>query len=145
MATYKSDKTKISYPAETVFAKLSHLEGLSDVLQKVPADSLSSEHRAMLEQIKVTSDTITFPGGPVGDVTLGVVERVEPSLIKLEGVGTPVPMSLTLHVKPLTSESCEAYVELEVQIPMMLKPMVNKPLQDMADQFGKMLSQIPYA
>lgn len=145
MATYKSEKTIIYQSADKVFSRLSNLEALSDILKDVPADQLSPEHQAMLEQIRVTQDTITFPGGPVGEVTLQIIEKVEPTLIRLAGVGTPVPMSLTLNVTPLTTDSCEAFVEIDIQIPIMLKPMVNKPLQDMADQFGKMLTQIPYA
>lgn len=145
MATYKSEKVGIAYPAETVYTKLSNLEGLSSMLKDIPEDKVPADKLAMLEQVKVTPDTISFPGGPVGDVTLKVVEKKESVLIRLEGVGTPVPMGLSLNVLPLTPDTCEAYVEIDVQIPAMLKPMVNGPLQQMADQFGTMLRQIPFA
>ena len=145
MASYQSQKVGISYPASTVYAKLSNLEGLSDILNHIPTDQIPADKRDMLNKVKVTADTISFPGGPVGDITLKVVQKVEPTLVRLEGVGTPVPMSLTLHVTPLTPDTCEAYVDIDVQIPAMLKPMVNGPLQQMADQFGQMLRQLPFA
>lgn len=144
MATYKSNKIKISYSAEQVFEKLSDLNGLSGLLKNLPADQIPSDKRAMLEQVKVTADTISFPAGPVGEIKLKIVERKAPTLIKLEGQGTPVPLSLSLRVTPLTPDTCEAYVEFDVQIPAMLKPMVNGPLQQMADQFGLMLNQLKF-
>lgn len=145
MATYKSEKVGIAYPAEKVYDRLSRLEGLKEMLAKVPADQVPADQMAMLEQVKVTPDTISFPGGPVGDITLRVAERVRPTFVRLEGVGTPVPMNLSLEVLPFTPETCEASVAIDVQIPAMLKPMVNGPLQKMADQFGQMLRQMPYA
>lgn len=145
MASYKSETVSLAYPAETVFTKLSNLEGLGEVIKNVPADQIPADQRAMLEQVKVTSDTITFPGGPVGEITLRLTETVSPTLIHLEGYGTPVPMNLAMHITPLTPDTCEAYVEIDLKIPAMLRPMVNGPLQKMADQFGQMLRQMPMA
>ena len=113
------------------------------MLKNVPADQIPADQMAMLEQVRVTPDTISFPGGPAGDVTLRLAETEAPSLIRLEGQGTPVPLSMTLHITPLTPESCETYVQIDIQIPAMLKPMVNGPLQKMADQFAQMLRQVP--
>lgn len=143
MATYKSQNISLAYPAETVFAKLSNLNALAEVLKNVPADKVPADKMAMLEQIKITDDTISFPGGAVGDITLKVKRREAPTLISLEGEGTPVPLSVGMHIRPLTPDTCDAYVEIDVKIPAMLAPMVNKPLQQMADQFGQMLRQLP--
>lgn len=133
----------MAYPAETVFGRLSNLEGLAGMLKNVPTDSIPADQLSLLEQVKVTPETITFPGGPVGDVTLRLVETVPPTLIRLEGEGTPVAMGLILHIMPLGEDTCETYVEIDIQIPAMLKPMVNGPLQKMADQFAMMLRQMP--
>ena len=145
MADYKSNKVTLPYSAEKVYSRVSNLEGLADILRQVPEDKIPADQKAMLEQVKISSDSISFPAGPVGDITLKVVERREPGLIRLEGVGTPVPLSLAMHILPLNPDSCEAYVDIDVQIPAMLKPMVNKPLQQMADPFGRMLQQMPFA
>lgn len=144
MSTYKSDKIQLPYPASTVFTKISDLNGLTEVLKNVPSDKIPDEQKKMLEQVRVSSDTISFPAGPVGEITLKMVEKIEPSLIKLVGEGTPVPLSMSMHISALTPDTSEAYVEIDVQIPAMLAPMVNKPLQQMADQFGKMLRQMPF-
>lgn len=145
MATYKSEVVSLAYPAETVFGKLSNLEGFGGILKNVPADKVPADQLAMLEQVRVTPDTISFPAGPAGEVTLKVAETDAPNLIRMEGFGTPAPMSLTLHITPLTPETCESYVQIDIQIPAMLKPMVNGPLQKMADQIAQMLRQVPMA
>lgn len=145
MATYKSDNVSLAYPAETVFAKLSNLEGLGELLKNIPEDQIPADQRQKLDEVRVTPTSISFPGGPAGDITL-VLSKVEnPSLIVLDGVGTPVPMNLTLNITPLTPDTCEAQVVIDIKIPAMLKPMVNGPLQKMADQFGLMLRQVPMA
>lgn len=143
MATYKSEVVSLAYPAETVFGKLSNLEGLGGVLKNIPTDQIPADQMAMLDKVKVTPDTISFPGGPAGDITLKVAETVSPTMIRMEGIGTPVPLSLTLNISPLTPETCETFVQIDIQIPAMLKPMVNGPLQKMADQFAQMLRQVP--
>lgn len=145
MATYKSEKAGLAYPAQTVFDKFSNLEGLGAMLSNVPADQIPADQRAMLEQVKVTPDTISFPGGPAGEVTLKLVETLPPTTIRLEGFGTPVPLSMTFNIIPLNEATCEAYVQIDIQIPAMLKPMINGPMQKMADQFAQMLRQIPLA
>lgn len=143
MATYKSNVTSLAAPAERVYAKLSNLEGLGELIKNVPADKVPADKRALMEQISITPSTISFPGGPVGEVTLELARLEEPSLIELKGKGTPVPLELALHIRPLTADTCEAYVEINIQIPAMLKPMVNGPLQKMADEFGQVLRAVP--
>lgn len=119
------------------------MEKLRDVIADVPADAISEEQRKQLEQVRVTADTISFPGGPVGEVTLRIVEKTAPTLIRLEGMGTPVPLNLTMRITPVSDTECRAQVTIDIQIPAMLKPMVNGPLQKMADQFGQMLRNLP--
>lgn len=143
MATYKSETVSLAYPAETVFGRMSDLEGLGNMIKNIPEDEVPADRRAALEQVSVTSDTISFPGGPAGDITLRLAELESPVLISLAGQGTPVPLSLAMHITPLTPDTCEAYVEIDIQIPAMLKPMVNGPMQKMTRQFAQMLRQVP--
>lgn len=144
MSSHKSEKVTLKASAEKVFSKLSNLEGLGELLKNVPLDQMPADQRGMLEQVKVTPDTISFPAGPVGELTLAVAEKEDPTLIRLEGRGTPVPVSLAMHISPLTPDLCEAYVEIDVKVPMMLAPMIGGTVQKMADQFANMLRQIPF-
>lgn len=142
MATFKSEEVTLRASAQNVFDKLSNLEGLGNLIKEAPLDQVPAEQRAMLDQVSVSADRISFPGGPAGEITLRLAEAVAPSLIRMEGEGTPVPLSMTMHIEPLLAEESRAYVEIDIKIPAMLKPMVAGPLQKMADQFAEMLPQV---
>lgn len=144
MALFKSEEVTLHTSAEKAFARLANLEGLSDLIKSADQSGISDEQRDMLDNIDITSDTITIPGGPTGPITLRKTETIAPTLIKMEGEGTPVALSLALRLRPLTDESCEANVEIDIAIPPMLKPMISGPLQKMTDQFSQMLRAIPF-
>lgn len=144
MATYKSDEVTLNAPAERVYAKLSNLEGLSELLKNAPVDQIPEDKRGMLDQIKVTADTISFPAGPMGALTMRKARCVEPTLIRLEGEGTPVAMALNLKITPMGDSMCGAQVEIDIQIPMMLKPMISGPLTKMTKEFANLLRAIPF-
>lgn len=144
MTTIKSDKTVVNAPAERVFSKLSNLENLKSLLDRVPVESIPEDKRAMLENLEITSETISIPAGPVGSITLRVTDRLPHSLIRLEGEGSPVPMGMQLEIEPLDDRRCEVQVAVNLDIPVMLKPMVSGPLKKIVDQFSQVLTAIPF-
>ncbi len=144
MATYRSEDVTLGAPAETVFLKLDNLQGLGEMIKNAPAEQIPADKRDMLEQIEVSADRISFPAGPMGAITLRKTQSVNPSLIRLEGEGTPVPMSLSLHILPMGEATSTASVEIDIQIPAMLKPMVSGPLNKMTSEFANMLRAIPF-
>lgn len=144
MANFRSDDVTLGVPAEQAFAKLNNLEGLGELIKNAPADKIPAEQREMLEKIKVTPDTISFPSGAMGEIKLRKTKSVAPTLIELEGEGTPVPMSLKLHLLPMGETACTANVDIDLQIPAMLKPMVSGPLKKMTTEFANMLRQMPF-
>lgn len=144
MAEFKSKPVTIYAPAETVFGKLSNLENLKSLLENVPEESIPEDKRDLFNQIELTPETITIPGGPVGAITLRVTERVAPALVRLSGEGTPVPLHLALSITPLGADSCEAQVSIDLAVPAMLKPMISGPVQKMCDQFASVLCAVPF-
>lgn len=147
MATYNSEEISLMAPAEAVYSKLSNLDNLRSLLEKVPADKIPADKLEMFNSISVTPDSVTVPGGPVGALTFRMKEKVEPTLIKLAGEGLPpgIALSLSLHITPEGESTSKAKVTIDISIPAMLKPMVSGPLQKMADQFGQVLRAIPFA
>lgn len=144
MATYKSEEVTLNASAEKVYGKLSNIQGLGEMIKNAPVDAIPADKRGLLEQITVTGDSVSFPAGPMGAITLQKGKCVEPTLITLEGVGTPVPMKLCLNIAPLGDANCSAEVEIDIQIPMLLKPMIGGPLQKMTKEFANMLRAIPF-
>ncbi|MCH5228887.1 MAG: hypothetical protein J1F12_02700 [Muribaculaceae bacterium] len=145
MTTYSSGTVTLKAPAATVYEKLSNLENLQDLIDKVPADRIPEDKRAMFENIKITSDTIEVPGGPMGSLIFRVTEREAPKLIRLKGEGIPIEMSLSLHIAPQTESTSSANVDLDINLPAMLKPMIGGQIQKIANQFGDVLGAIPFS
>lgn len=144
MAQYSSDEVRLPASADVVFNKLSNLENLRSLLEKVPQDSVPEDKRDVFNNLKITSDSITVPGAPMGELTFRVTEKIAPSLIKLTGEGVPVPLSLSMHLTPEGENASKAKVVIDIEIPAMLKPMVGGHIQKMADQFGQVLTAIPF-
>lgn len=144
MATYSSDKVTLHNSADAVYEKLSNLENLKALLAGAPTDALDDEKRKMLEQITVTADTISLPAGPVGQLTLRVAERQSPKLLTMRGEGSPVPLKVAMHLTPRGADECEAQCVIDIEVPMMLKPMISGPMKKMSDQFAKMLRAISF-
>lgn len=145
MAIYKSAEINLPASAETVFSKLSNLENLRSLLANVPEGSIPADKKEMFDNITITSDSITVPGGPVGALTFKVTEKEAPNYIRLTGEGAPIPMALAMHLSPVDSNSSKAQVDIDIQIPAMLKPMIGGQIQKMADQFGQVLQSIPFS
>ena len=145
MATYSSGEVTLNAPAEAVFDKLSNLENLKAMLEKIPADRIPEDKRDMFEKIKITPDTIEVPGAPMGNLVFRVTDRRAPSMIKLVGEGIPIEMALVLHVEPQSAATSQAKVDIDLNIPAMLKPMVGPQIQKIANQFGDVLGAIPFA
>lgn len=144
MTTIKSEKTKINAPAQKVFEKLSNLDNLKPLLEKVPRDQIPADKREMFDNLHITADTITIPAGPVGSIELRVTDRLPYSLISLKGEGTPVPLGMQLEINDEGPDMCEVQVAVNLEIPAMLKPMVSGPLKKIVDQFSQVLGAVPF-
>lgn len=145
MAIYSSGDIVLQAPVTTVYDKLSNLENLKSMLDKVPADRIPEDKRQMFENINITPDTIEVPGGPMGNLVFRVTERKAPSKIRLNGEGIPIEMALILNLEPLSDNTSNAKVDIDINIPAMLKPMVGGQIQKIAEQFGQVLGAIPFA
>lgn len=144
MATYKSEEVTLKASAQSVFDRLSDLESLRGLLDKVPAESIPADKKELFDNVKITGDSIELPGGPVGSIRLKMVERTAPSKIRLVGEGTPVPLSLLLSIAPVDDSTSRAMAQVDLEIPAMLRPMISGPMQKMTEQFAQVLRSIPF-
>ncbi len=142
MANFQSPVANINAPAQVVFDRLSNLNNLKELMARVPEDRIPADQRDMFNAVKVDADSITFPAGPVGEITLRMAEKIEPKLIKLVGVGTPVDLSLSLDIDDVDESHSTGRVNVDVAIPAMLKPMVAGPLNKLVTQFAQLLPAV---
>ncbi len=136
MARYSSKPVTVSRPAAAVADKFSDFSVLEQALDAMPA-----AERAKVGDVSFTKDVITITTPQVGAVKLRAVERT-PECVVLEAEGSPVPMKLEINFKPLAAEETEVTGAVDVEVPMMLKPLIGPAMQRAADQFGELFSKL---
>ena len=136
MSQYESSVKCIPYSQERVYAKLEDLNNLEGLKDKLPADKV--------KELTYTRDEATVNVPPVGNVTIRVVEREEPKCIKLEAVGSPIPVTLWIQIIPNGAEASKMRVVVKAEINFMLKAMIEKPLKEGIEKIAEALSLIAY-
>lgn len=144
MAIFESTLQPVKASAETVYDKLSDLENIKKLIGNIPESTIPADQKEMFDAVRVSDDSITFPAGPVGEVSLKVTGRFRPSLIQLEGVGTPVAISFSLNIFEVDDSMCNVKTTIDIAIPAMLKPMIGGTLEKMAQQFTEVISHLNY-
>ncbi|MGN1245493.1 MAG: hypothetical protein ACI4UN_02560 [Muribaculaceae bacterium] len=141
MDSYKSDVVKINHPITKVYAKLSTPSSFKNIAN---IDRLPEEVKQRIGEIEFGDDSIAFNANPIGQVMLQVVEREEPSRIVLEAVKLPIPLKVVFNLAEAEGDSTEAVVDIQVELNMFIRPMVQQPLSDGAKKFGELLAILPY-
>lgn len=136
MGKYESDIKHIPYPQEKVYEKLSNLENIEKVKDRIPADQLNG--------LTFDRDSVSVSVPSVGSITLGIIERDEPKCVKFEAKNSPVPFNMWIQLLPVTDASCKMKVTVKADIPMFLKPMLGGKLKDGVDKIADTLAMIPY-
>ena len=135
MAKFESNIKQIAYSQEAVYRCLSDLSNIEKIRDRIPADKF--------DKLAFTSDEITI-GSPVGEVTMKIIERDEPKCVKFQTVSSPVPMTMWVQMLPVEEQTSKIRVTIDADIPIFLKGMVSKPLQEAVEKIADALAMIPY-
>lgn len=153
---FVSSTKQIPYPQETVYDKLqdlTHLEQLRQrlntpdfeekIASQIGADK-AQDVKQRLQSMTFTPDSLSLQS-PLGEMSLEIVEREAPKLVKFEGKGTPVAVHLWVQLLP-TDEGRQSLmrVTLRAELNMFIRKMVEGKLQEGVERVANMLAQIPY-
>ena len=136
MTQFESGIKMIPYSQEQVYAKLSDLNHLEAVKDRIPADKI--------EDLRFDADSVSFNVSPVGRLSLRIVDREPLKTIKFEAENSPIPFTLWIQLLPVTETECKMKLTIKAEINMFLKGMVSKPMQDGLEKLAEMLAVIPY-
>lgn len=151
LSKFESEIKIIPQPTETVyqrFADLRNLQGLKERLNdpavaeqmaaNVPEEKME-EIRKYVEQMTFDEDSLQI-ASPMGALTLRIVERETPKLIKLAGENTPLPIFLWIQLLPAGEEETKMRVTVGAEVNFFMKSMVAKPLQQAAEGLANILA-----
>ena len=120
MATFKSPEVIVNRTAKDFFTKIGDLNNLKDIIP------------SSIQNFESTKTTCSFEmkGMPVLNLKLG--EKVPYSKISLTAEGSQVPFSLDCFITEKGSQ-CQVRLEINAELNMMMKMMVEKPLTQFLD------------
>ena len=136
MSQYESSVKNIPFPQARVYAKLEDLNNLETLKDKLPEDKV--------KDLTYSRDEATVNVPPMGNVTIKVVEREEPKCIKLEAVGSPIPINIWIQIIPDGEEASKMRVVAKAEVNFMLRAMIDKPLKNGVEKIAEALSLITY-
>ena len=136
MSKFESSIKQIPYSQKAVYDKISNLENLEKVRDRIPADKV--------QDFSFDKDSVSVNVSPVGEIKLRIVNREEPKCVKFETAQSPLPFNLWIQVLPVTETTSKMKVTVDADIPFMLKGMVSGPLKDGIEKIAYALAMIPY-
>ena len=152
MAKFESQIKQVPYSQSAVYAKISDLSNLAVIKERIddpniqaqiPADKID-EVRNAVSQMEFTTDTLSGPIGPIGNVAVEIVEREPEKCVKFASTSSPVSFKLWIQVLPTSQISSKIKVTIDADLNFFMKQVLAKPLQQGVDKFADMLAMIPY-
>ncbi len=133
MAKYSSKPVVIDAPIETAYARLSDFSAYQSRLDELP-----DEIRGKIGEVRFTPDSIVINAAPVGEMVFEVTDRVAPKHVALKAKNSPVPMMLSLDLSE-AGDKTGVVSTIDVEIPVVLRPMVGGKMQEAADKFAELI------
>ncbi|MBQ7690567.1 MAG: hypothetical protein IJT30_05145 [Muribaculaceae bacterium] len=144
METYKSNPQRIGCDIDTIFSKLSSPAVFRSQIE-AHLDQLPEEARANLEKVQFEDDAIAIES-PMGQLRLAVdhEQSQTPNRVVYTAAQSPVRFNMVIDLNPVGEQETESVAALQLDLPLMMRAMVGKQLEQAAAKFGEMLAQLPY-
>lgn len=136
MTKFESSIKYIQASQEAVYGKLSDLNNLEQVKERLPEDKVKN--------LSFDADSLTVEVSPVGKITLQIVEKEPCKCIKFGTVTSPLPFNLWIQLLPVADNECKMKLTIGMELNPFMKAMVQKPLQEGVEKMVDALALIPY-
>lgn len=124
---------------------LTHLQGLKD---RIPAGATGNaqmdEVKDKLQDLSFDKDSMSINISPVGNVSMRIVDREEPKMIKFESEKSPLKFKFWIQMLPVETTTSKLRLTIDADVPFFAKGMVEKPLQEALEKIADMMAMIPY-
>lgn len=135
MSTYTGKTSRIDAPATVIAEKFSDLSTLGKYTEHIP-----EEQRAKVGDLSFERDAIILKNPAIGEMALKVTERT-PQRIRFKADGL-LPIQVDVNLKEVDANQTDINTALDIDIPVMLRPMIGGKLQQVADMFGDLIAKL---
>ena len=141
MKRIESNVKQIPYSQESVYAKVSDLSNLRELMDRIPEDQMQN---IKLENLECTADKVSTTVSPIGKVELVIVSREPFKCVKMETTQSPVKLIIWIQIVSTGDSSCKIKLTADADLNLFMAKMVEKPLTEALDKLADTLAMIPY-
>ncbi|NLI37294.1 MAG: SRPBCC family protein [Bacteroidales bacterium] len=136
MTNFESPVRHIPFSEEKVYEKLSNLNNIEAMKDKLPADKV--------KDFKFDADSVSFNVSGIGDIQLEVTERIPSKCIKFGSINSPIAFNLWIQIVSISDDECKIRITAGLEVNVFMKSIVSKPVKEGLEKMVDMLSMIPY-
>mgnify|MGYP001207528619 CR=1 FL=1 len=129
MNTFSSPEVLINKSAKELFFQLSNLENLKKIM---PSE---------IEEFKATTDNCSFKISGMPEIKLELTEKTPYTKIVLTDKSSQIPFSLECNITE-KGHQCQAKLELNAELNMMMRMMLEKPLTQFLDTLASKMQYL---
>ena len=148
MTKFESSIKLIPHSQRSVYAMLSDLSNIQRLKDHLPEEATDNDEmnkvKDKLKNLSFDQDSLSINVDPIGQVSMRIIERDEPKMIKLESEKSPFAFKFWIQVLPVTEASSKMKLTIDADIPFFAKSMVAKPLQEGIEKIADALAMIPF-
>ena len=138
----------VPHSQRAVYDTLSDLTHLKSLKDRIPAGSTGNaemdEVKDKLQDLSFDKDSMSINISPVGNVSMRIVDREEPKMIKFESEKSPLKFKFWIQMLPVEATTSKLRLTIDADVPLFAKGMVEKPLQEALEKIADMMAMIPY-
>ena len=138
----------VPHSQRAVYDTLSDLTHLKSLKDRIPAGSTGNaemdEVKDKLQDLSFDKDSMSINISPVGNVSMRIVDREEPKMIKFESDKSPLKFKFWIQMLPVEATTSKLRLTIDADVPFFAKGMVEKPLQEALEKIADMMAMIPY-
>lgn len=148
MTKFESSIKQIPHSQRSVYAMLSDFSNIQRLKDHLPEEATDNDEmnkvKDKLKNLSFDQDSLSINVDPIGQVSMRIIERDEPKMIKLESEKSPFAFKFWIQVLPVTEASSKMKLTIDADIPFFAKSMVAKPLQEGIEKIADALAMIPF-
>ena len=148
MTKFESSVKQVPHSQKSVYAMLSDLSNIQRLKDHLPEEATDNDEmnkvKDKLKNLSFDQDSLSINVDPIGQVSMRIIERDEPKMIKLESEKSPFAFKFWIQVLPVTEASSKMKLTIDADIPFFAMSMVAKPLQEGIEKIADALAMIPF-
>lgn len=145
----ESTVRQVAHSQQAVYNTLSDLTNLKALKERIPEGSTGDEKidevKEKLSDLEFDKDSMSITISPVGKVSMRIVDREEPKMIKFESEKSPIGFRFWIQVLPVEPTTSKLRLTIDADVPFFAKGMVEQPMRDAIEKIAEMMTAIPYS